>query len=398
LSIPHGHTYSAILKESEQSINYPNKGVFFMTVLITGGAGFIGSHVTDELIGRGYRVRILDNLCEQVHGPGAGVPDYLNPMAEFIEGDVRDRSIVESSLDGVDAVVHLAAAVGVGQSMYEMEHYISTNCVGTAVLLETLIKSPVKKLIVASSMSIYGEGLYRSSRNSWHNDVRRKTSDLAAAQWELLDAYGDDLLPVPTPESKLPQLSSIYALTKYDQERMCLIAGQAYNIPVVALRFFNVYGPRQSLSNPYTGVLAIFACRLMNDKPPLIFEDGKQLRDFVSVYDVARACRLAMQSDLSDAVLNIGSGRACTINAIAAQLSAVMQNKNVRPVITGKYRRGDIRHCYADIASARSFLGYAPAVNLEQGLGDLCQWLTNQYAEDHVDRAHAELSERGLAL
>ncbi len=369
-----------------------------MTVLITGGAGFIGSHLADALITRGYSVRILDNLCEQVHGTEADIPDYLNPKAEFIKGDIRDRQSVRGALAGIESVIHLAAAVGVGQSMYEMAHYVSNNCAGTAVLLETLVDSRVKKLIVASSMSIYGEGLYRSTRNSWHEDAQRKKNDLSNGLWELLDAYGDNLLPAPTPETKSPQLSSIYALTKYDQEKMCLIAGQAYRIPVLALRFFNVYGPRQALSNPYTGVLAIFASRLMNDKPPMIFEDGNQQRDFVSVYDVAWACCLAMESDCSNEVFNIGSGQAVTVIEIGDRLAALMHKKDIRPVITGKYRSGDIRHCFADITRARSLLGYSPTVSLEEGLGDLCQWLSNQYAEDHLDRAHAELSAKGLAL
>jgi dTDP-L-rhamnose 4-epimerase len=353
-----------------------------MTVLITGGAGFIGSHLADALILRGYSVRILDNLCEQVHGNKADALEFLNPKAEFIKGDIRDRQTVQSAMAHVDAVIHLAAAVGVGQSMYEMEHYVSNNCVGTAVLLEALVDSQVKKLIVASSMSIYGEGLYRSTRNSWHDDVKRKNSDLARGLWELLDAYGDNLLPMPTPETKSPQLSSIYALTKYDQEKMCLITGQTYRIPVLALRFFNAYGPRQALSNPYTGVLATFASRLMTNKPPMIFEDGNQQRDFVSVYDVARACCLALESNLSDEVLNIGSGRAYSILEIGERLAALMHKKGIKPVVTGKYRTGDIRHCLADITRARSLLGYSPVVSLDEGLGDLCQWLNGRHAQD----------------
>jgi dTDP-L-rhamnose 4-epimerase len=203
---------------------------------------------------------------------------------------------------------------------------------------------------------------------------------------------------LPTPESKPAVLSSIYALSKYDQENMCLIAGTTYGIPTVALRFFNVYGPRQALSNPYTGVLAIFAARLLNDRPPMIFEDGRQQRDFVSVYDVARACRLALGSDLTQAVLNIGSGQAYTIKEIADLLANIMEKSNIRPVITGKYRAGDIRHCYANIDQARRLLGYAPRVSLADGLIELADWLAHQKPEDNVDRAHLELVERGLTL
>ncbi len=369
-----------------------------MTILITGGAGFIGSHVADALIARGKPVRILDNLSEQVHGPQGRFPVYLNPSAELVRGDIRDRHAVAAALDGVRAVIHLAAAVGVGQSMYEMERYMSVNSLGTAILLEELIKRPPSKLIVASSMSIYGEGLYRSNGNGRQPVSSRRSENLRAGIWDLLDEAGGPLLPLPTPEEKTPHLSSIYALSKYDQERMCLMAGAAYGFPAIALRFFNTYGPRQALSNPYTGVLAIFAARLLNDKPPLIFEDGNQRRDFISVYDVARACCLALESDLRNAVLNIGSGKAWTVRQVAEQLAALLGKPDIRPVIAGQYRAGDIRHCFADIGRARSQLGFQPAVGLAEGLADLCTWLSDQQAEDHVDRAYAELSERGLTL
>ncbi|HEU0136861.1 MAG TPA: SDR family NAD(P)-dependent oxidoreductase, partial [Flavobacterium sp.] len=265
-------------------------------ILITGGAGFIGSHITDELINKGYSVRILDNLSEQVHGPDAERPEYLNPEAELIIGDVRDRNAVDRALQGVDAVYHFAAMVGVGQSMYQIKDYTDVNNVGTAVLLEALIDNPVKKLVVASSMSIYGEGLYTDSSGNKFHQMSRSLSDLRNQKWEMYGKDGNPLKPVPTPEDKQPNLSSVYALSKYDQERLCLITGAAYNIPTTALRFFNVYGTRQALSNPYTGVLAIFASRLLNGNPPILFEDGNQKRDFVHVKDVARACRLALEN------------------------------------------------------------------------------------------------------
>src|SRR6478672_11124470 len=255
-------------------------------ILITGGAGFIGSHLTDELIDHGYSVRILDNLSEQVHGKGCKRPSYLHPDAELIIGDVRDPHKVKEALKGIDAVYHYAAMVGVGQSMYEIKDYTDVNNLGTAVLLEALSKHPVEKLVVASSMSIYGEGLYRDADGNIKAGVERKLEQLKRGDWEMYDAKGNVLTPYPTPETKTPSLSSIYALSKYDQERMCLLIGKAYNIPTVALRFFNVFGTRQSLNNPYTGVLAIFASRLLNDNPVLIFEDGNQKRDFVSVLDI----------------------------------------------------------------------------------------------------------------
>jgi dTDP-L-rhamnose 4-epimerase len=367
-------------------------------ILITGGAGFIGSHLADELLARGYRVRVLDILSPQVHGTQTP-PPYLDPHVEIISKDLRDSDAVERALRHVDAVFHLAAAVGVGQSMYEIEKYTSHNNVGTAVLLESLMKHPVEKLIVASSMSIYGEGLYRSADGRICANAERSLDQLRAGEWECRDEHGNALEPLPTPESKLPALNSIYALSKYVQERMCLMFGRAYNIPTVALRFFNVYGPRQSLSNPYTGVLAIFASRYLNDRPSLIFEDGCQQRDFVSVYDIAQACRLALESTQArDIVLNIGSGQPHTILAIADCIASALNKDHLKPQIAGKYRVGDIRHCFADISLARSVLGYSPRIELQSGVLNLAEWLEGQRADDRVERASAELASRGLTL
>lgn len=367
-------------------------------ILITGGAGFIGSHLADELLQSGHSVKVLDFLCSQVHGSEKQSPEYLNPDVELVLGDVRDRTAVDRALQGIDAVYHFAAAVGVGQSMYEVEHYASINDIGTAVLLEALIKRPVERLIVASSMSIYGEGLYRSRHGAIYCAVERSPTQLRSACWDPVDDEGAALEPIPTPESKTPALSSVYALSKYVQERMCLMIGRAYNIPTVALRFFNVYGPRQALSNPYTGVLAIFASRLLNGKAPLIFEDGEQQRDFVNVRDVVQACRLSLDAaDAPDRVFNIGSGHAFTISELAERMADAL-GKNLEPQITGKYRVGDIRHCFAEIALARSMLGYTPQVSLEDGVLELADWLEGQIANDHVDSASAELAARGLTL
>ena len=368
-------------------------------VLITGGAGFIGSHLADELLAAGYKVRVLDSLSPQVHGTLQGPPDYLSREVEFIVGDVRDDKTVCEALNGVDGVFHFAAAVGVGQSMYEIQKYTSTNNFGTAVLLQALINHPVEKLIVASSMSIYGEGLYRAADGTRRGDVERSLEQLRKSKWELRDSDGAPLEPMPTPETKTPHLASIYALSKYDQERMCLMIGRAYSIPTVALRFFNVYGTRQALSNPYTGVLAIFAARYLNNKPPLIFEDGLQKRDFVSVTDVARACRLAMETPAAEGgVFNIGSGQAWTVRDVALLMAKVLGKQELEPVISGKYRVGDIRHCFADIYQARTVLGYEPQVTLETGLEELAQWLSNQLVQDLLDAANAELTKRGLTL
>ncbi|MFP4089310.1 MAG: NAD-dependent epimerase/dehydratase family protein [Cyclobacteriaceae bacterium] len=367
-------------------------------VLISGGAGFIGSHLTDELIAHGYEVRILDNLLPQVHGENADWPDYLHPEAELLKGDVRSREDLKSALHEVDVVYHLAARVGVGQSMYQIQEYMDVNDCGTAVLLEMLAKNPVEKLVVASSMSIYGEGLYQNASGKIYHNQQRSLDQLKNGQWEL--SMGEvELQPIPTPESKKPALESVYALSKYDQERLALICGQAYDIPTVALRFFNVYGTRQALSNPYTGVLAIFASRFLNDKPPLIFEDGQQKRDFVHVKDVAQACRLAMEKDEArNEVFNIGSGHAYTVSEIAERIGATMQKEHIRPVINKKYRVGDIRHCFADISKARQLLGYEPKVGFDQGLQELTDWLSEQIAVDQVDKAEKELADRGLTV
>ena len=368
-------------------------------ILITGGAGFIGSHLADELLQYGHTVRVFDVLCSQVHGAENQTPDYLNPDVELVFGDVRDRAAVERALQGIDAVYHFAAAVGVGQSMYEVEHYASINDIGTAVLLEALIKRPVERLIVASSMSIYGEGLYRSRLGAIHNAVERTPAQLRSGVWDPVDEYGAALQPIPTPESKPPALSSVYALSKYVQERMCLMIGRAYNIPTVALRFFNVYGPRQALSNPYTGVLAIFASRFLNGKTPLMFEDGKQQRDFVNVRDVVQACRLCLDAVAApDKVFNIGSGQAYTVYELAERMADALGKNYLEPQITGKYRVGDIRHCFADIGLARSVIGYTPQVTLENGIVELADWLEGRIACDQVDSASAELAARGLTL
>jgi dTDP-L-rhamnose 4-epimerase len=367
------------------------------TVLITGGAGFIGSHLADELLAAGYRVRILDNLTEQVHGPDGQMPDYLSPYAELLAGDVRDADAVKRSLGGVDSVVHLAARVGVGQSMYELDHYVDTNERGTAVLLEALIERPVRKLVVASSMSIYGEGLYANGGEAPREDVERTLAQLQEHRWDPADGAGRPLRPLPTPETKRPQLASVYALSKYVQERMCLVTGRAYGIPTLALRFFNVYGPRQALSNPYTGVLAIFAARLMNRRRPVIFEDGLQQRDFVHVRDIAKACRLALEHDCADEAVNIGSGESVTVRQIAERLALALGRNDVEAEITGQFRAGDIRHCFADIGKARRLLGYEPSVQLDEGLKELTDWLADQAANDRFDQARGELARRGLS-
>lgn len=376
-----------------------NKVMMNKQVLITGGAGFIGSHLADHLLAHGYRVRALDTLEPQMHGPDRERPEYLDPDVELQVGDVRNPDAVRRALDGIDVVFHFASLVGVGQSMYNIAHYTSVNNLGTAVLLEALVERPVERLVVASSMSLYGEGLYQSADGSiWHGQ-ERGLDQLKAGDWEVRNGRGEILKPVPTSEAKNPSISSVYALSKYDQERMCLMTGRAYGIPTVALRFFNVYGSRQALSNPYTGVLAIFSSRLLNNNPPVIFEDGEQQRDFASVYDIARACHLALESaNAPGEVLNIGSGEHLTIRQVAESIASALGKQHIGIEVTGKYRIGDVRHCFADISRARQVLGYDPHVSLDAGLVDLVSWLEGQDAVDRVADASAELVSRGLTL
>lgn len=368
-------------------------------VLITGGAGFVGSHLADELLAHGYQVRALDSLESQVHGAAPKRPSYLNKDVELVLGDVRDPEVVRKALKDIDGVFHLAAAVGVGQSMYEIAKYTAINNLGTAVLLEALVQKPVERLVVASSMSLYGEGLYRHANGEIRSGKQRPVEQLRSGQWEVRDEDGQPLTPVPTPESKEPDVASVYALSKYDQERMCLTVGRAYDLPVVALRFFNIYGTRQALSNPYTGVLAIFAARLLNDKAPVIFEDGQQLRDFVSVHDVKRACRLAFEAaQKNGGVFNIGSGHRYRIRDIAKKMADVLGRDSIEPQVTGQYRVGDIRHCFADISLAKQHLGYEPEVSFDRGIKELASWLEGQAVMDHVGQACSELSARGLTV
>jgi dTDP-L-rhamnose 4-epimerase len=365
-------------------------------VLITGGAGFIGSHAAAMLLHAGYEVRLLDNLAPQVHGPDRQRPSYLARDADLFLGDITDARAVDRALRGADMVLHLAASVGVGQSMYDIEAYVRTNELGTATLLQALTRQPVERLVVASSMSIYGEGACRSKSGDIVAPSERSAGQLKRGDWELHDSSGEALEPVPTPETKQPTLSSIYALNKYAQERMCLLTGKAYGMSTLALRFFNVYGPHQALSNPYTGVLAIFAARLLNRRAPLVFEDGRQRRDFVHVRDVARACQLALESDRSGDAFNIGSGESRTILSVADDLARVMNLPDVAPQVTGKFRVGDIRHCFADLEKSRRLLGFAPQVAFADGLAELADYLAGEIADDQAERATQELLQRGL--
>ena len=372
-------------------------------VLVTGGAGFIGSHTVDLLIVYGYHVTILDSIEPQVHGERGKPPDYINKDAPFINGDIRDPELLKKVIREVDAVIHLAAMVGVGQSMYQMERYVDVNTKGTANLLDALVneENDVKKLIVASSMSIYGEGKYHCEKCSTNVYPRlRGEEQLRKRQWDHLCPTCDSILaPLPTDEEKPLIPTSIYAMTKRHQEEMCLLTGKTYGIPTVALRYFNVYGPRQALSNPYTGCAAIFTSRILNNKPPYIFEDGNQTRDFIHVKDVAKANLNALEHRNADYMaINIATGKPISIQNLAETLTKLYNEPNLKPYISNEYRKGDIRHCYADTTKAQKLLNFKPTITLQNGLTELTEWAkTHDWgAIDLFEKALKELREKHL--
>ena len=369
-----------------------------MNILVTGGAGFIGSYICEQLLKANHHVIVLDNLDPQIHGENAQWPAYMPDGTENYIGDVRDHQLLRKLLAKTDAVIHLAAAVGVGQSMYKIEHYCSVSVMGTAILLEEILaqKERIKKIIVASSMSIYGEGEYVNTKGQIVYPVSRPLSQLKNGQWELLDNDGSLLQPVPVKESKPLKPDSIYAVNKRDQEEMCLAFGRAYEIPTVAFRMFNVFGARQALNNPYTGVVAIFSNKLLQAQQPTVFEDGYQMRDFVHVEDVARAYLLALESDAADGLaINIGSGKCISVLEIARTLADII-GKDIEPIITGKYRDGDIRHCFADISLLKEKLGWEPKYNFENGIGTLVNWLMSQTEIKSTKDSYNELNKMGL--
>jgi dTDP-L-rhamnose 4-epimerase len=367
-------------------------------VLVTGGAGFIGSHLVDELVDKGYDVTVVDNLTEQVHD---SEPDYLNDKAEYVWGDIRNRDLMTELLRDADVLSHQASAVGVGQSMYEIERYVEVNTLATARILDIIVtdKINLEKIVVASSMSLYGEGTYRCpEQNEIRHPSLREEAQMESEEWEhTCSECGAELKPIPTPESKPSESTSVYAISKKDQEELTLSVCRAHDIPAVALRYFNIFGSRQSLDNPYTGVCAIFSSRIKNDNPPLIFEDGEQTRDFIHVSDVARANRLAMESDASDVAINIGTGSPVTINNIAETLIELYNKEDeLEPEIANDFRQGDIRHCYADPEAAVNDIGFEAEVDFEEGMRELVEWGRKQDAEDHFEDAHEELEKHGL--
>jgi len=350
-------------------------------ILITGGAGFVGSHLADALADAGNDVILFDNLEPQVHGAGSPRPEYLKSSHRLVRGDIRDPAALEPLVRDIDSVVHLAAMVGVGQSMYQMRRYVEANTLGMATLLETLVahRDRVRKLVVASSMSIYGEGAYTCPTCGPVFPRLRPTEQLRRFDWEVrCPTCGLELLPAPTTEDKPLYPTSIYAITKRDHEEMALAFGQAYDVPAVALRFFNIYGSRQALTNPYTGVAAIFCGRMLSGQVPVIYEDGQQLRDFVHVSDIVQACRLAIsQSGADHQVVNVGTGQPVSVRQVGELLARELGWSSGFEV-RQKFRAGDIRHCFADISRIQSLLGYAPRYRFEDGVAELVAWVARQ--------------------
>ncbi|HEU5182774.1 MAG TPA: NAD-dependent epimerase/dehydratase family protein [Candidatus Polarisedimenticolia bacterium] len=369
-------------------------------VLVTGGAGFIGSHLVAALRARGHRVRVLDVLDPQVHGRDGrhrGTPEDV----EMLRGDILDEELLGRALEGIEVLFHQAASVGVGQSMYEAAAYTRVNSLGTALLMQRLAApgSKVEKVVVASSMSLYGEGYYSCPSCGPVHPQPRSRRSLSPGEWEpACPRCKAPLEPLPTAETVPPAPTSIYAITKRCQEETVLVMGRAYGIPAVALRYFNVYGPGQALSNPYTGVAAIFASRLLNGAAPILFEDGMQSRDFIHVSDIVRANLLAMEKPQADGeVFNVGTGRRTTLLEMASSLAAKLRPQgDAAPQVAGTFREGDIRHCFADVTKIGKALGFEAAMPLERGYEDLAEWARTQKPQDFTREAVAELEARGL--
>lgn len=369
-------------------------------ILITGGAGFIGSNLSLQLVSKGYKVVVLDNLSPQIHGDKNSSPLYnsIKDKVAFIEGDVRDRSAVSKAIAGVNIVVHLAAETGTGQSMYAVEKYIDVNCTGTGVLLDVLLneKNAVKKVVLASSRAVYGEGKYLG-KNGVAYPALRGEAQMQQKKFEPIDDDGQELQLQATDEiSKINPLS-IYGITKYNQEQYVRLACASVNIPYVIFRYQNVYGPGQSLKNPYTGILSIFSTQIKNGNNINVFEDGKESRDFVFIDDVVNATILGIEKqEANNKTFNVGSGVATSVIKVAETLKRLYVS-SVEIKITGNYRIGDIRHNYADLEKINNQLGFAPLTDFETGITLFADWVNQQQIEkDNYEKSMAELAEKGL--
>ncbi len=366
-------------------------------VVVTGGAGFVGSHLVDALLLAGHEVTVLDNLDPQAHE--GEVARFLNDGARLVTGDLRDARAVSDAMNGAEVVFHQGGMVGNGQSMYEMARYIDVNATGTAVLFEEVLRrrDTVRRVVAASSMVVYGDGAYRCSEHGAVSALPRAAHDLDAGRWEpLCPICRAVVVPVPTGEDFRLRPTSPYAIGKLAGEQLVLVGGEAHGVECVALRYLNVYGPRQALGNPYTGVAAIFCARLLGGRRPLVFEDGGQERDLVHVDDVVRANLLAMTApDAPGHAINVGTGASITVTSLATTLAGVLR-PGVTPEITGRWRAGDIRHCWADTTRARQLLGFEARVERDTALRDLAGWVATETPVDRSEEAMAELVARGL--
>ncbi|MCA1729608.1 MAG: NAD-dependent epimerase/dehydratase family protein, partial [Actinobacteria bacterium] len=370
------------------------KGSGAERALVTGGAGLIGSHLSDLLLSEGYHVRILDNLEPQTHRNGK--PPWIPPEAEFVNADIRDRAAVRAVLEDIDLVFHQAAY---GGYMPEMGKYVHVNSFGTAQMLEVIRDEslPVRKVIVASSQAVYREGAAICPKDGLVFPETRSVEQLASGDYTVrCPVCGEITTTTETPEEAPMGGETVYAITKMDQERLVLSWGRQTGIPTVALRYSCTYGPRQSVFNPYTGVIAIFATRLLNGQPPVLYEDGEQTRDFCYVGDIARANLLAAITDKLDGLpVNIGSGRATTIREVAGMISGAL-DVPIEPVARGEFRPGEMRHLTSDISRARS-TGYAPAVDLATGIERYLDWIRAQgNVRDYFAAAELVLREKRI--
>ena len=371
-------------------------------ILITGGAGFIGSNLTRKLVDKGFKVTILDNLSKQIHGETQNSTLYksIKDIANFIKGDVCNKSDWKKAIRGQDAVIHLAAETGTGQSMYEISRYNEVNILGTSHLLDILSNGnhSIKKIIIASSRSIYGEGKYICEKDGIVYPNERKDSDMEVGKFNpICDKCGESLILCSTDEDSKIHPSSIYGITKQQQEQMILLMGKTLNIPAVALRYQNVYGPGQSLSNPYTGILSIFSTRLLNENDIDIYEDGQESRDFVFIDDVVNATILALEkSEANNQIFNVGSGVATSVSEVANLLKS-LYNSDVNISVSGKYRLGDIRHNYADLLKIKKGLGFCPKFDFISGITSFVNWVkTQDVMEDKYETSIQELENKGL--
>jgi dTDP-L-rhamnose 4-epimerase len=369
-----------------------------MKVLVTGGAGMIGSHVVDRLVSRGDDVVVFDNLDPRVH-PGGTKPAYLNSGALFIQGDIRDEIALRPALEGVEAVVHLAAIVGGLQSQYRNHEYVDVGIGGTALLLDLLIHDfpAVRRLVVASSAALYGEGKYQCLRCGVVHPPDRSGPSFQGGFDPPCPHCGGEAKPLPTDEATPPYPQSTYAIVKKGQEDLTLNFARNFSRHAAALRFFSVYGPRQSLANPYSGVLSIFANRVLNGLRPVVYEDGRQMRDFVSVHDAVSAVLAVLERpEASGRAYNIAGGEPKGIGEVASAIARAL-GTTAEPELQPMVRRGDVRHCVADISAAARRLGFAPRISFAQGVDILCAWARENFVSDVFDSGAQELARYGIA-